>query len=104
MTMPYERTKAVIETRELLQILAAGGDITKGGLVQTKALRLLRHYPLDIDLDVSAAALPGIWGAPKHRRSSSTAASKFRSGTPGRGDADDNRGHGEDDDETASSS
>ncbi|WP_342713819.1 BPSL0761 family protein [Paraburkholderia lycopersici] len=102
--MPYERTKAVIETRELLQMLAAGGDITIGKPVQMEALCLLRHYPHDIDLDVSAAALPRIWGAPKHRRLGSAAASKFRSGTPGRGNADDIRGHGEEDSETASGS
>lgn len=104
MTMLYKRTKAIIETRELLQMLAAGGERTIGVLVQTEALRLLRHYPLDIDLDVSASALPGIWGAPKRRRSDSTAASEFRSGTPGSGNADDIHGHGEDDDETASGS
>ncbi|ANC47403.1 hypothetical protein A6P55_19320 [Pandoraea pnomenusa] len=68
MTMPYERTKAVIETRELLQMLASAGDINIGELVQTEARRLLRHYLLDIDLDVSAAALPGAWSAPKHGR------------------------------------
>jgi hypothetical protein len=74
MTTPCERTKAVTDTRELLQILASGHEVAINGLVQTLALRLLRHYPLDVDLDVSAAALPGLWAAPH-----------------GRGDADDTR-------------
>ncbi len=68
MTTPHERTKAVTDTRELLRTLASAHEITIGGLVQTVAPRLLRHYPLDIDLDVSAAALPEIWAAPKPGR------------------------------------
>lgn len=65
MTTPYERTKAVVDTRELLEMLASADEITIGGLVQSVAMGLLRHYPLNIDLDVSAAALPGVWAPPK---------------------------------------
>ncbi|CAG9229862.1 conserved hypothetical protein [Paraburkholderia caribensis] len=101
MTTPRERTKAVTDTRELLQILARADEITIGGLVQTVALGLLRHYPLDIDLDISASALPGIWAAPKHPRSGSTSGSECPGGTPSPGDADDIRSQGEDDDQTA---
>lgn len=100
MTTPRERTKAVTDTRELLQMLASAHEITIGGLLQTVALGLLRHYPLDIDLDVSAAALPGIWAAPEHRRVSSTVAPERPGGIPGRGDANDIRTQGEDDDQT----
>ncbi|WP_429325828.1 hypothetical protein [Paraburkholderia sp. GAS348] len=85
-------------------MLASAEEITIDGLVQSVALGLLRHYPLDIDLDVSAAALPGIWAAPKHRRAVSTAASECRRGSPGRLDSDDIRNQGEDDDRTASGS
>ncbi|MBB5441611.1 hypothetical protein HDG38_000200 [Paraburkholderia sp. WSM4177] len=63
MTTAYERTKAVIETRELLQVLATG--TASPGAIRQAALQLLRHYPLDVDLEVSAAALPGIWAPPK---------------------------------------
>ena len=101
MTTPRERTKAVTDTQELLQMLAAADEITIGGLVQTVALRLLRHYPLDIDLDVSAAALPGVWAAPAHRRASSTAAPACQRGTPGRPSAEDICNLGADDDQTA---
>jgi len=89
MTTPRERTKAVTDTRELLQMLASAKKITINGLVQSVALGLLRHYPLDIDLDVSAVALPGIWAAPKPWWAGSTAAPECQRGTTGRGDADD---------------
>ena len=65
MTTAYERTKAVIETRKFLLMLASADEVTIRGLVQSVAVCLLRHYPLDIDLEVSAAALPGIWGRPE---------------------------------------
>ncbi|WP_346656398.1 BPSL0761 family protein [Burkholderia sp. COPS] len=64
MTPPRERTKAVVDTREFLLMLASADEVTVRG-VQTMAMRLLRHYPLDIDLDVSAAALPGVWAIPE---------------------------------------
>ncbi|MGC2966056.1 BPSL0761 family protein [Paraburkholderia aspalathi] len=65
MTTPYERTKAVVDAREMLEMLASADEITIGGLVQSVAIGLLRHYPLNIDLDVSAAALPGVWAPPE---------------------------------------
>jgi len=46
-------------------MLASADEVTVRGLVQTMAMRLLRHYPLDIDLEVSAAALPGVWAIPE---------------------------------------
>ncbi|KVS41514.1 hypothetical protein WK43_22920 [Burkholderia ubonensis] len=68
MTTPRERTKAVVDTREFLRMLASADEVTVRGLVQTMAMCLLRHYPLDIDLEVSAAALPGVWAVPEHRQ------------------------------------
>ncbi|WP_335645876.1 hypothetical protein [Burkholderia ubonensis] len=46
-------------------MLASADEVTICGLVQSVAVCLLRHYPLDVDLEVSAAALPGVWGAPQ---------------------------------------
>jgi len=63
MTTPYERTKAVIETRELLQLLARSEAPAAPSTIQDLARRLLRHFPLAIDLDVSAAALPSMWAS-----------------------------------------
>ena len=64
MTTPDERTRAVVETRDFLRMLAAAEEITIPGPVQTVATGLLRHYPLDVDLAVSALALPGVWAPP----------------------------------------
>ncbi|WP_319000289.1 hypothetical protein [Burkholderia cenocepacia] len=47
-------------------MLASANDVANRSRVQSVAARLLRHYPLDIDLEVSAAALPGVWAAPEH--------------------------------------
>ncbi|WP_319000458.1 BPSL0761 family protein [Burkholderia vietnamiensis] len=66
MTTAYERTKAVIETRELLQLLASAPSTAPPSAIRQAALQLLRHYPLDVDLEISAAALPGVW-APLRR-------------------------------------
>ncbi|MFM0273535.1 hypothetical protein PQQ59_23315 [Paraburkholderia aspalathi] len=64
MTTPYERTKAVVDTRELLQLLASSDGVASRIDIHAIAVRLLRHYPLDVDLDISAAALPGVWAPP----------------------------------------
>jgi hypothetical protein len=37
------------------------------GLIQSVAVGLLRHYPLEADLMESAAALPEVWAAPCSR-------------------------------------
>jgi hypothetical protein len=91
MTTPHERTKAVTDTRELLQMLASAEEITIRGLVQSVALGLLRHYPLDVDLEVSAAALPVIWATPEQQHTGSTVAPECQTRIPGRRDADDIR-------------
>ncbi|KOR17631.1 MULTISPECIES: BPSL0761 family protein [Burkholderia] len=65
MTTAYERTKAVIETRKLLQLLGSRTSTATRDAIQDAALLLLRHYPLDVDLEISAAALPEIWATPQ---------------------------------------
>lgn len=74
MTTPVERTKAVVDTRDFLQMLANAEEVTIRGLVQTVAAGLLRHYPLNVDLDVSASAAPGIWTHPTAERPEERAA------------------------------
>ncbi|WP_338152541.1 hypothetical protein [Paraburkholderia monticola] len=85
-------------------MLARSDEITIRGLVQTRAMGLLRHYPLDIDLDVSASALPGIWAVPIHRGPGSIAAIRRQTRIPRRCDEDEIRNKGADDDETPCSS
>jgi len=65
MTTPDERTTVVAETRNLPETLAGVDEIAISGLVQTVTRGLLKHYPLDEDLDVSASALPGAWTKPR---------------------------------------
>ncbi|SDI38976.1 hypothetical protein SAMN04487926_11634 [Paraburkholderia steynii] len=64
MTTPNERTRAVVGARDLLTILSDGRGPYSGDLVRTLAMTLLRHYPLEVDISVSAAALPGLWADP----------------------------------------
>lgn len=66
MTIPSERTRAVVETRQFLKMLAAGRMV--GGSperLQNYAASLLRHYPNDLDMHLTAAALPALWSPPK---------------------------------------
>ncbi|WP_408514635.1 BPSL0761 family protein [Paraburkholderia sediminicola] len=64
MTTPAERTKAVVDTRDFLEMLASMDEVTINGLVQSVASGLLRHFPNNIEIDVSAAALPSVWAPP----------------------------------------
>ncbi|MGF6654935.1 hypothetical protein OKW34_005525 [Paraburkholderia youngii] len=68
MTTPAERTKAVVDTRDFLQLLSNAEEVTIRGLVQSVAIGLLRHYPLNVDLAVSASALPEVWAQPTAER------------------------------------
>ena len=63
MAMPSDRTRAVVETREFLQLLASSDDATVGLNICEMAIRLLRRYPSDVDLDASAVALPEVWAS-----------------------------------------
>lgn len=65
MTTAYERTNAVVETRKLLQLLACTTTGTELRDIRETAQRLLRHYPLNVDLDISAATAPGVWAPPR---------------------------------------
>ena len=65
MTTPTERTNAVIETRRFLQLLASDDGLRDVGNIRETAIRLLRHYPRDIDLSVSSSAFPSVWSSPK---------------------------------------
>jgi hypothetical protein len=94
-------TKAVIDTRALLRMLASGDEIIINRLAQTVTLDLFRHYPLNVDLDVPAAAMPKSKPCRKHRHAGSTAPPKCQTRIPNERDADDIREPGVDDDQTA---
>ena len=67
MTMPDERTRAVMQTKEFLQLLAAAGKSEVPENIQKEARRLLRHFPSSMDLEFAASACPEWWGPPKSR-------------------------------------
>lgn len=64
MTQPHERTKALVDARELLQILYESDEAIMWDLIRTLAMMILRHYPRDEDIVESAAVLPSLWSAP----------------------------------------
>lgn len=65
MTLPYERSRAVIQTGDFLRRLIS--PYTENGLkkipkaVREEALRLLRHYPHPYELHEAAKAAPDIF-------------------------------------------
>lgn len=72
MTMPCERTRSVVQAREFLRELMESADVPES--VRREARRLLRHYPSDGDLRLTALALPGWWERPSEE---STASNQF---------------------------
>lgn len=69
MTTPNERTRSVIQAREFLQELMRSADVPES--VRTEARRLLRHYPSNGDLQLTALALPGWWEKPSEEHAAS---------------------------------
>lgn len=66
MTMPEERTRAVLDAREFLERLARGelvGESPQALMTWSKAL--LRHYPENTHLRLASLALPAYWSSPE---------------------------------------
>ena len=55
MTLPYERTRAVLQTEQFLMDLLVP-SVTPGvpKLVREEAGRLLRHYPTELEMEMVA--------------------------------------------------
>ena len=70
MTMPDERTRAVLDTRDFLERLAGAelADESPQTLVAW-AKALLRHYPEDTHIRLASKALPAYWSSPEESRS-----------------------------------
>lgn len=63
--MPDERTRAVVETRAFLEMLACQQEgIRSPSVLQKHAKALLRHYPNNGDMRLTAVALPIWWSSP----------------------------------------
>lgn len=64
MTMPDERTRSVLQTRQFLEELAGAKVSGIPEEVRVEARRLLRHFPEKYDLVFSAEARPDRWARP----------------------------------------
>ena len=63
MTIPFERTRALVLTKELLQRLANSEDsAVVPGWLRDEATALLRHYPTYAHIELAHKALPIIFG------------------------------------------
>lgn len=61
MTLPYARTKTVLQTFEFLTQLARGRIENVPELAQKRAAELLTHFPKISDLHTTATACPGLY-------------------------------------------
>jgi hypothetical protein len=69
MTMPFERTRAVLQTRDFLQwVLSAEATSEMFKQAKRQARTLLRHYPSSIDLHLAHLACPMWFGATLERK------------------------------------
>lgn len=63
MTVPFERTRALLLTREMLQRLASSKDSAQVPVsLRDEAASLLRHYPTYADIELAHQAHPEIFG------------------------------------------
>lgn len=66
MTIPIERTRAVLDTKTFLYRLLDPADTPRvPSVVRDEARRLLRHYPTELDMETTARAMKDIWEMPK---------------------------------------
>jgi|APIni6443716594_1056825.scaffolds.fasta_scaffold1837639_1 hypothetical protein len=68
MTMPNERTRSVLQTRQFLEELAGAKVSGIPEEVRVEARRLLRHFPETYDLVFSAEACPDLWARPEPKQ------------------------------------
>ncbi|TDY21941.1 hypothetical protein B0G81_2179 [Paraburkholderia sp. BL6665CI2N2] len=64
MTIPIERSVAVLRARDLLIELATKSNVDSRKALRERARSLLRHYPEPLHLRISSAWLPEIWADP----------------------------------------
>ena len=63
MTMPFERTRAVLNTRDFLQwVLFSEPSADSFKQAKRDARTLLRHYPTPVEMDLAHLACPACFG------------------------------------------
>ena len=65
MTIPTERTRSVLQTKDFLERLLGTDKAEVPESIRVEARRLLRHYPSASDLRLAAEACPDWWGLPE---------------------------------------
>jgi hypothetical protein len=66
MTIPTERTRAVLQTRDFLTALLFSNDTPRvPRYVRSRALRCLRHYPFSSGIWRAAERSPDIFAPPR---------------------------------------
>ncbi len=74
MTTPYERTRALVQTKDFLLRLSSLGDDVVPLVIAVEAETLLRHYPELAQIELAHQALPQFFGpVPPFSRLSGTA-------------------------------
>lgn len=69
MTLPDERTRAVINTQDFLRRLLDPKQTPRiPKKIRKEAYWCLRHYPWTLYLEQSAKKLPDIWGMPETKK------------------------------------
>lgn len=63
MTTPFERTRALVLTKDFLQRLSSLGDDVVPHEISVEAETLLRHYPGLADIEIAHLSCP-IWFGP----------------------------------------
>lgn len=84
MTIPYERTRALVLTKEFLQRLVEAQDTPHASApLRDEARALLRHYPSLSHIELAHIALPQIFGPvpPFNRLSGSSTVRSVIDGT-----------------------
>lgn len=64
MAVPYERTKSLVQTKELLELLANGQDTEVPAWLRARCAELLRAFPTLMDLDALHRSCPELLGPP----------------------------------------
>ena len=60
MTIPVERRRAVLNTRDFLRDLMVDFNVSKE--IRDNAYHLLKHYPTDYDMMIAGEQAPTIFG------------------------------------------
>jgi hypothetical protein len=72
MTLPYERTNALLSARDFLLRLmlspSAGGLERIRSEIRAEARGILKHFPMPHEMQIAAEECPSIFGSPTRSR------------------------------------